>query len=101
MEPQTGRQTDDKNVPFSLDGTELPGEKGRREAAPSGKNLGATPRNLDLILDIPVTLAVELGRTRMVSSSARDRSWSSTSWPGNPWTFWSRAGPSERAKSWW
>ncbi len=66
MEPQTGRQTDDKNVPFSLDGTELPGEKGRREAAPSGKNLGATPRNLDLILDIPVTLAVELGRTRMV-----------------------------------
>jgi len=66
MEPQTSRQTDDKNAPFSLDGAGIPGETGRKEAIPNGKNLGPTPRNLDLILDIPVTLAVELGRTRMV-----------------------------------
>jgi flagellar motor switch protein FliN/FliY len=66
MEPQTSRQTDDRNDPFPLDGAGLPSEPGRKEAAPNGKNFGPTPRNLDLILDIPVTLAVELGRTRMV-----------------------------------
>jgi len=66
MEPQTSRQTNDKNAPVSLDGAGIPGETGRKEAAQNGKSLGPTPRNLDLILDIPVTLAVELGRTRMV-----------------------------------
>lgn len=66
MEPQTGRQSDDKSTAFPLEGAPFPSEKSRKEAVPNGKNAGVTPRNLDLILDIPVTLAVELGRTRMV-----------------------------------
>lgn len=66
MEPQTGRQSDDKSAAFPLEGAPFPSEKSRKEAVPNGKNAGVTPRNLDLILDIPVTLAVELGRTRMV-----------------------------------
>lgn len=66
MEPQTGRQTDDRGTAFPLEETPFPDEKGRKEAVPNRKNDGATPRNLDLILDIPVTLAVELGRTKMV-----------------------------------
>ena len=50
------------------------------------------PENINFILDIPLQLSVELGRTRMIimicCSWGRGRWLSWKSWPESPLTFW-------------
>lgn len=49
-------------------------------------------RKLDTILDIPVTISMEVGRTqisiRNLLQLNQARWWNWTAWPVNHWTYW-------------
>jgi hypothetical protein len=53
-----------------------------------------THNDIDFILDIPVQLTVELGRTKISRTCCnwrRARWWNWTAWPASRWTCWSTA----------
>jgi len=58
---------DEKNNLANLLEAEASGG-GDTDSAPKGAESGKRERNLDLILDIPLRVTVELGRTKMVVS---------------------------------
>lgn len=56
-----------------------------------GGDVSGTLQDIDLIMDIPVKLTVELGRTRMTIKEllrlTQDQSWRWTVWRANRWIF--------------
>lgn len=57
-----------------------------------GGDVSGTLQDIDLIMDIPVKLTVELGRTRMTIKellrlTQKDQSWRWTVWRANRWIF--------------
>ncbi len=70
------------------------------------KTASGGAQDIQMVLDIPVQLSVELGRTRVpikyiTCSSRKAPSWNSTHSPASPWTCWSTATSSRRARWWW
>ena len=66
MKSQTDHASEDRKAPLPSENTALIGQSDKEEPGLCKKPNGEPIRNLDLILDIPVTLSVELGKTRMV-----------------------------------